>query len=44
MSQKMLTVFMVAFLVLTMTQYNEVLTMEEKTVGEVKVQSKVIDG
>jgi len=41
MSQKILMVLMTAFLVLT---YNEVLAMEEKTVSEVKGQSKIIDG
>jgi hypothetical protein len=35
---------MVAFLLLTTIQYSEVLAMEEKTVGEVKEQSKIIDG
>ena len=40
---KTIMISMFAFFGITMTQYNEVLAMEEKTVGEVKGQSKIID-
>ena len=44
MSHKILMMLMIAFLVLTTIQYNEVLAMEEKTGDKEKGQVKVIDG